>query len=64
MKLAKRRLIKNHVDIEEVRAMIAKGKTWTAVAMHYNFQPDPVRKYCHEHGLYVLGPYKKRGGRD
>ena len=59
MAATRRRFIKDHVDIEEVRAMLDKGKTWVAIAMHYEFEPDPIRKYCHKHGLYVSGPYKK-----
>lgn len=57
----KRRLVKDVVDIELVKWMLTQGKSWTAIAMHYEFEVDPVRRYCHANGIYVRGPYQKKG---
>lgn len=55
----KRRLVKDVVDIELVKFMLAQGKSWTAIGIHYGFEPNRLRRYCHQHGIYVRGPYKK-----
>lgn len=55
----KRKFIRDHVNIDDVRKMLEQGKTWIAISIHYEFSQDAFRRYCHQHGIYVRGPYKK-----
>lgn len=54
----KRRFIKDHVNVDEVRVMIGKGMGWETIAKRYGFSKDKTRKYCHTHGIYMKGKRK------